>query len=180
MNQLMPGKYTARAVEYGIPEVEGDKHPQVAVVFEFMFEDKPRRMTYYGSLHPNAIEHTSKAMIVLGMKSNDWASLLGPDAIDMEKEVSITIENHTYKDKTSLRISWVNEIGGGLGKSMDPRMAKARLSSLNGALVAARQKTGAPKPAASQPRQQQAPMTPEEEPEWMRDLNGMDLSGGVQ
>jgi hypothetical protein len=142
MNLIKPGKYVAKVVEYGVPEVDGDKHPQVVVVFEFEEDGKARRLSYYGSLHPNAVEYTIDNLLVCGLKSDDLSSLLGPGALDFDREVQITIEHHTYNGKTSARIKWINPVGGAKFKNMAPEVASARLSKLNGLVKARRKETG--------------------------------------
>jgi hypothetical protein len=134
---IKEGTYIAKVLTHAISETQkGD--PQAVVTFSFQTDDGPHNLNWYGSFSEKAMPHTVKALVVCGLKGNNPAGEL-----EIGKEVQIVIENEA-DDKGVLRskIRWVNQVGGGV-KKMAPELARAKLSALEGAVMAARQKLGA-------------------------------------
>lgn len=122
-----PGRYPAKPVDWGFSTTK-EGLPQAMVLFEFAYEGSMRRLAWFGSFKENSQEITLKALITCGCRTineEEIAAGVGGKALDATKEVSITIGNHMYNGKTSSRIEWVNEPGGGgLRNSVAPTEVK--------------------------------------------------------
>jgi hypothetical protein len=128
-----PGTYAAKVISHAISETKaGD--PQAAVTFSFN-DGGPKTMTWFGSFKEGkARDITIKALLACGLKGNNPA---GP--LEIGKEVSIVIEDEEGQDgKTRSKIRWVNALGA-VRNVIPQDMAKAKLSDLEGAVMAARQ-----------------------------------------
>lgn len=159
MNQIKPGKYTARIVNYGIAETKaGD--PVVKVLFEFEDEAGRRELTWTGFLTEKGAPITMKALLTCGLRGNDIAGLfegVASGLLDAESPVQIDVDLEPgLKDKSKFypTIKWVNRLGGAsFGAALKPE-SKARLAGLRGAIMSARAETGikdpgmTPKPKA--------------------------------
>lgn len=136
---IQPGTYIGKVFTHAITETKaGD--PQAAVTFTIDDEGKQKSLTWFGSFKsPKASEITIKALIACGLKGNNPAGDL-----EIGKEVQLVVEEEEGQDgKLRTRIRWVNPVGGAASmKKVDPAAAKAKLSSLEGAVMAARQATG--------------------------------------
>ncbi len=134
MSNIQPGTYVAKVVSHAISETKaGD--PQAAVTFGF----DGHTMTWFGSFKAGkASEITIKALLVCGLKGNNPA---GP--LEIGKEVSIVVEEEIGQDqKARMKIRWVNALGGGIKNVIAQDLAKAKLSALEGAVMAARSGQG--------------------------------------
>ena len=146
MEIIKPGKYTAKIVDYGIGETKAG-NPQAAVVFEFK-DDQERKwsLSWFGHFTEKTIEKTLDALLVCGLHGNDVGAIAsGPEggALDMSRDVSITVEHETDdKGKTRAKVRWVNRVGGNSFKRMEQSQAVAKLGNLKGAVLARRQETG--------------------------------------
>jgi hypothetical protein len=131
---VKPGTYRATILNHAISETKGGD-PQAAVTFSFEADGKSHTMTWFGSFKEGkAREITIKALLTCGLKGNNPAGEL-----DIGKEVSIVVEDEVGQDgKTRTRIRWVNPIGG-VKNVMPADAAKAKLSDLVGAVMAARE-----------------------------------------
>lgn len=128
------GIYLATVQSHTIGETKkGD--PQAVVTFNFKTEAGPQLINWYGYFTEKTTETTVKALVVCGLKGNNPAGEL-----EIGKEVQIVIENEADDEgiKRS-KVRWVNQVGGGV-KQMAPDLAKAKLSALEGAVLAARSK----------------------------------------
>jgi hypothetical protein len=141
MSIVKPGKYVAKVVDYGIPEIQPGKIACVALTFEFKDDTSLRQLTWFGYLSDAAIGIAIKGMITAGLKSNDLLTLLGPEAFH-DKEVQITVENEEYDGKTRARIKWINEISGSKWKNMEPTNARTLLSQFTNHVGAVRKEMG--------------------------------------
>lgn len=142
---IKAGKYLARIVDYGIPETDKE-HPQAAVRLAFETERGVRELTWYGSFHPNAVEITVDTLINCGLKGTNPAALLnGPDggALDMERELEIGVEPHTYNGKTYDRVKWIGLPGGLKFTSMTPEKAQHKLAGLSAFVASRKRELGA-------------------------------------
>lgn len=173
MSQIKPGIYQATISNYGIG-VTQNGNPQVMILFNFQdHENAPREMTWYGSLKEGkAQEYTLKTLLYCGFSGSDPAEIadgIESGLLDHITPVKITVEEHEYEGKKSMRVSWVNKIGS---KAMEKRItkseAKLKLGTLNlkGTLAAVRQETGIkaePRPAKAAVGQNNPPQP---EPGW--------------
>lgn len=134
--QIKDGTYIAKILTHTIGETQkGD--PQAVVTFSFQTDEGSQNLNWYGSFSEKALPHTVKALVVCGLKGNNPAGDL-----EIGKEVQIVIENEADdQGKVRSKIRWVNQVGGGV-KKMAPELAKAKLSVLEGAVMAARQRLG--------------------------------------
>jgi hypothetical protein len=136
---VKPGTYKATIISHAISETKNGA-PQAAVTFSVEADGKSQTMTWFGSFKEGkAQEITIKALLVCGLKGNNPA---GP--LDIGREVSIVVEDEKGEDgKVRSKIRWVNAIGG--VKNVIPQdMAQAKLESLMGAVMAARQEHNVP------------------------------------
>ena len=127
---INPGTYVAKVVSHGITETKAGAE-QAAVTFSF----DGHQLTWFGSFKEGkAREITIKALLTCGLKGNNPA---GP--LEIGKEVSIVVADEVGQDgKTRTKIKWVNPIGG-IKNVLAGDAAKAKLSALEGAVMAARQ-----------------------------------------
>lgn len=146
------GTHRAKIVNYGVAVSKGG-HPQVAVDFEWktpydtthMGGDKglnTHKLTWFGSLHPNAAQYTIETLILLGLKNDDLTQLVdgpGTQALNLAKEFEIVVAEDFYDGKTYTKIKYINEIGGNKWRGMEPIQAKTSLSSLTGLVSQVRQ-----------------------------------------
>ena len=131
---VKPGTYTAKVVSHPINDTKSGA-PQVTITFSFDADGRAQTMTYFGSLKDGALEHTVKALLVCGLKGNNPA---GP--LEIGREVSIVVdEKKDLEGKLRTKISWVNALGG-VRNVIPADLAQAKLSALEGAVMAARQK----------------------------------------
>jgi hypothetical protein len=135
MNLVKDGTYSAKVESHAITETKaGD--PQATVTFSFEAEGKHRKITWFGSFKDKAQPHTIKGLIACGLKGNNPG---GP--LQIGKEVSIVIETHADdKGREVNKVRWVNEPGG-VRNVIDSKVALAKLSMLEGAVMKARQET---------------------------------------
>lgn len=131
---VKPGIYVGTILSHAITEKEG-KSPQATVTFSFEADGRPQTMTWFGSFKEGkAQEITIKALLICGLKGTNPA---GP--LDIGRQVSLTIEEETGDDeKVRTKIRWVNALGG-VKNAVPQELAKAKLSALEGAVMAARQ-----------------------------------------
>lgn len=132
---VTPGTYKATVISHAISETRAGA-PQATVTFSFSADGRPQSMTWFGSFKEGALKHTLKSLLVCGLKGNNPA---GP--LEIGKEVSIVVDDQAGEDgKMRSRVLWVNAIGAARN-IIPPDMAKAKLSGLEGAIIAARQET---------------------------------------
>lgn len=143
------GRYNARVVSYGVPDVEEGKTPAVALTFRFLEDGQDRELTWYGYLSSKAVDMTMKALITAGFRGDNMRALGEPEAFE-DKEVSIVVEHETFEGKTRAKVKWINELGGAGFKALAPEVVEAKFGALNGALRAARAEVGRTKTARPQ------------------------------
>lgn len=114
MKEVQPGKYLAKVTDYGIGTTK-EGLPQVLVMFAYKDKDQDEHsLIWFGSLKENAKPYTIDALLACGLKGNDLEVLadgVGNGALDTEKDVQITVEEHEWQGKKSMRIQWINEPG---------------------------------------------------------------------
>lgn len=131
---IKPGTYQGTLIQHAISETRnGD--PQAVVKFS-VDADGPQQITWYGSFKPGkAQEITIKALLTCGLRDNNPA---GP--LEIGKEVSLVIDVEKGDDnKERNKVLWINSLGE-IKKVIPADMAKAKLSSLEGAVMMARNK----------------------------------------
>jgi hypothetical protein len=135
MAKIQPGTYEARVSDYGIGTVK-DGAPQVMVLLNYKDQDGDSHdVTWFGSLKEGkAQEITLKALLTMGFAGDDVAALadgIHSNLLDAVTPVSIVIEEHEYQGKKSMRVQWINSMGG---KTMEKRIEKSQAKILMGAL----------------------------------------------
>lgn len=142
MSQYKPGRYTAKVVEYGVPQLEPNQKPHIVLVFEY--EETPgvkKRISAYRYLTGGAVEYTLKDLLTCGLKSNSVSSLTRPEAF-WDKEVSIVLEDEEYQGKKRTKVKWINEVGGAKWANMQPMEADAQFAQYDNYIAAMRQEMG--------------------------------------
>lgn len=133
MNLIEAGTYPAKVESHAITETKnGD--PQAVVTFAFKVGSAIRKITWYGSFKEKAQPHTIKGIIACGLKGNNPAG-----ALEIGKDVSLVIEVEANdKGQEINKVRWVNSPSEPRNV-IDPKAALAKLSALEGAVMAARQ-----------------------------------------
>lgn len=126
------GTYKATVFNHAISETKKGE-PQAVISFAFSDKNGPQKITYYGSFSEKARQYTIKNLITCGLKGNNPAGEL---EIGKEVEIVIDIEvDESGKDRA--KVKFINEPG--MTRNVIPQdMAKAKLSALEGAVMAAR------------------------------------------
>ena len=170
MAKMKPGVYEARISNYAIGTTQaGD--PQVLILLNYNDEENaPHEVTWFGSLKEGkAQEITLRTLLDCGFSGSDPVDLAdGTDShlLDVITPVRITIEEHEYQGKKSLRVQWINRMGGrALEKKITKSEARIKLGALNlkGALAQARQEMGVK-------AQKSGPGVPSAAPGWDSDI----------
>ena len=134
---LPAGKYKATLAEHHVGETsKGD--PQVVATFNVVHGGLKEQISWFGFFTEKTQSTTIKSLITLGLQGNNPA---GP--LTIGKEVELVVENETdQKGVTRAKVRWVNPLG--VARKVIPTdMAKAKLSALEGAVMAARQQNSA-------------------------------------
>jgi hypothetical protein len=144
---LVAGTYTARAVAGGLGFTKGGKE-QVAVELQILDEEfAGETITWFGYFTEGTQERTIDALRTLGWNTNDLDNL---DGIT-ENEVRVVLAEEEYEGKTSLKVKWINRVGGlALKTPMTPEQAKAFARQMKG-MVLAVAPSGKQAPAGSRP-----------------------------
>jgi len=128
------GRFNASVKDYGISESQGG-HPQVFLKFDVHFTSGVEEMTWYGSLKEGPARDISlKALLAVGFEGNDLGKLLeGTDggAIPVGTQASVVTGENEYNGKKTIRINWVNAIGGGQAQRVDKGAGLAMLAKMN-------------------------------------------------
>lgn len=106
-----PGKYRARAVEWGIGEA-GTGTMQVGVVFELLDFEPVEYITWYGFLSDRALEYTLKDLRTLGWQGADITELDNNGGGLDQREVQITVVHEEYNGQIKAKVRWINSAGG--------------------------------------------------------------------
>lgn len=138
MSKLIPGNYTARAVEHKLGQgATGGE--QVVVTFEIsQGEHKGQRINWRGFFTEKTVERTLESLEFCGWDGDSIAKLAGLGT----KEVELVCENEDGQDgKQYLRVRWVNKIRGAtVKKELDRGGIIALEEKLKGAMIARKQK----------------------------------------
>lgn len=135
---VSPGNYKAMVLSHAISETKAGL-PQAAVTFSFEANGHPHTLTWYGSFSEKALAHTIKALLVCGLKGNNPAGDL-----EVGREVSIVVEvDVDDQGKERNKIRWVNAVGT-IRNAIPQDLASLKLSSLEAAVMSARQRLNIP------------------------------------
>lgn len=141
---LLPaGTYTGKIVNYAVTETKkGDA--QIGITFAIEGATGPRNISWFGNFHENAREFTVKQVLYCGFKGNDLGTLIegvAGNALRTDLDLALTVEHHTWEEKTTARVAWINPVGGRGFDKMDPVKAKSSLGQLSGLVASVRQET---------------------------------------
>ena len=126
---LVPGKYKAKIVDYGIGETKSGV-PSVNVRFQF----GDNSLTWSGYLSEGkARQITVENLTRMGFTDVDRMADLTDGVLsgllDTNKELEIDVQSEVYEGKTFLKIKWINELG--FRNSMSKDAFKAKLAGMN-------------------------------------------------
>lgn len=126
------GTYKATVFSHAISETKKGE-PQAVIAFSFSDKNGPQKIHYYGSFSEKARQYTIKNLITCGLKENNPAG-----ALEIGKEVEIVIDvEFDENGKERAKVKFINEPG--MTRNVIPQdMAKAKLSALEGAVMAVR------------------------------------------
>ena len=126
------GTYKATVFSHAISETKKGE-PQAVIAFAFTDKAGPQKITYYGSFSEKARQYTIKNLITCGLKSNNPA-----DDLEIGKEVEIVIDTEVDEQgRERAKVKFINEPG--MTRNVIAQdLAKAKLSALEGAVMAAR------------------------------------------
>ncbi len=153
-NSVAPGRYNARAIEWGLGKTSTGKE-RVAVQLELTDPSVlGRRLTWYGYFTEGSLPHTVKALRALGWQGADLSVLDGLDRND----VSIVVEHEDYEGKTQVRVKWINEPGSlGVKTPLQGDEAKSFAARMKANILALEQGQAKPnnaKPSPARPTKQ--------------------------
>jgi hypothetical protein len=103
------GKYRAQAREWSLGKA-GTGNPQVGVMFDLL-DHEGEQLTWYGSFTDAALPTTVKALQAMGWQGADIRELAQPTT-KLDQEVVLVVEWDEYNGKRSLKVKWVNSMGG--------------------------------------------------------------------
>lgn len=135
---LKPGTYKAVLASHAVTV---NKKGNEQIVCQFSIDDgtgKIHGMKWYGHLSEKSMRFTAEALIHLGLEGNNPGG-----SLKIGKEVNVTVveEKDETTGKTHTKITWINPLNE-IKNVVPPEMAKAKLASLEGAVMLARQKLG--------------------------------------
>lgn len=114
---LEPGKYTAKISDYAIITTsKGD--PAIKIEFWVKTElGNDEHVSWQGSFKEGkAREITMKALLTCGLCSPanlaDLAKRKEGHALDLGRDISITVKHDQVGDKTYANVEWINPVGG--------------------------------------------------------------------
>jgi hypothetical protein len=105
---LVPGTYKARVVDWTLQEVEAVNQLKAVIKFSFEANGTYHTMNWDGFFvkKDGAVnEKTVKSLKACGFNKKSVAGLLDPDALDTQKDVFVTVA----KDGQYWRVEWVND-----------------------------------------------------------------------
>lgn len=133
---IQEGTYEAKVASHAITETKnGD--PQAVITFDLKTTEGVVKMDWYGSFKEKAQKYTLTALVTCGLKGSNPA-----DDLEIGRTVSVVVV-HDVDDagKKRARIRWINRAGG-TRKVLEPKMARLKLQSLEGAVMAIRHDLG--------------------------------------
>lgn len=146
---MKPGIYTGKLKDAYLPTRKEGGNLQAALVFDVYDLDKLiGSITWFGSFSTvKAINYAYNALDAAGLKGDVSSIADGISAFE-PRELVLVIEEHTYNEKTSLRVKYINEKGKVQSVTkMTKEQAKVELSEIDQqirALRAEKHKADAP------------------------------------
>lgn len=147
MKEIKAGVYTAQISDYAITKTKkGLPMAMIRLVFQDS-EKESHSITWYGTFgSEKASEITCEALAVCGWTTNNPADLakgFGSGVLAENKEISITVASEEWEGKTTMKVKYINPVGGqGFRDKMSQAEAAQLFSGLNlgGVAAAARKK----------------------------------------
>jgi hypothetical protein len=166
------GTVKARAREWALGH-SSNGNEQVAVLFEItQGEHAGRTITWFGFFTEHTWERTMDSLRHCGWDGNDFTSLDGLDA----NEVELVIEQEEYQGKVRDRVKWVNRPSRlALKEAMGADAMRSFAAKMRGRAQTHKAKYGA-QPAATSPRAQSQRGHTQQQPS--HDAMDPDPSGG--
>ncbi len=157
---MIKARYLARAVGCSFGTAESSNNTQIGVQFEIV--DHPdftgESITYIGHFTDRTTDRTIESLQYLGWKGDDLTELdnldAGACAHFFPNVVELDCGPDTYRDKTTLKVQWVNQPGGGRFAFKAPVTGpdlKAFAAQMRGTIRGAQQ--AGPRPAPARPTQ---------------------------
>jgi hypothetical protein len=142
-------KKRARAINAAIGKASTGTH-QIAIEFEYL--DEAGGITYYGPLTDKAFEYTMKAIRAAGFQGDDLSDLTS--LCGETPEVILVIGPEEYEGKTTLKVKFINSMGGlALKDALQGDELKAFAQRMKGKIIAHDRTTGQqPKPPNATPK----------------------------
>jgi hypothetical protein len=153
---IQPGTYKGTILSNAISETQAGL-PQSTITFSVVSDGRPHTITWFGSFKEGkAREITIKSLITCGLKGNNPAG-----DVEIGKEVSLVIDNEVDENgKSRTKVKWINPLGA--VRNVIPKSAAlAKLSELEGAVMALRQERSSGIISSRN--------IDDEMPDWMRD-----------
>jgi len=176
MSAIKEGEKVARVVGARFIKAEKSGSAALEVFFRFKEEDgSVQTLPWQGWLTPakdgkkGALENTMKTLIeVLDFNGDDsivqvpegdpkQGALANPKALNMEKDVYISVAPETYEGKTFMRVRWVNKESRGSGSGFTgiaPEVIKNDLNAIGFKAMFHSIKNGGSAPAPSLAQEQ--------------------------
>jgi hypothetical protein len=164
---IAPGKYLGTPVSAALGFTSSGSE-QIAVLFEFL-EPAGERLTWYGYFTEKTFDRTIESLRAcgwMGSSLDEFGSEHLPGGFNRQVELVVTHEE--YNGKTSARIAFVNNVGGGMAlkSAMDANQARAFAAKMKGRIAALGMPSSAPTPTAKPavkpaPKVRAAPPPPE-------------------
>lgn len=123
--------------------------PRVVLIFGYG-DNFDQKVYWNGYFTEKTKKTTIDTLLLLGIQTDDVEDLAkGREAglLDLDKEVQLTLAEEEYEGKKTLKVRWVNEVGGGgFSKRILEGDAINKLKELNVKfdLMEARKKKGVP------------------------------------
>jgi hypothetical protein len=138
---------TATPISFG--EVESTGNLQISVEFDIVDERYPgERLTWSGTLGGGALERCLEALMIAGWQGEDVSELEGvPASSVLTEDVSLACEPDTFDGKTTLKVQWVNRLGGRFAfkKPVQGSALKALGAQIRATAKSVRAQVGAPR-----------------------------------
>lgn len=148
---IAPGKYLGTPVSAALGFTSSGKE-QIAVQFEFL-EPAGEKLTWYGFFTDATFDRTIESLRACGWTGSsldEFSAEALPAGVNRQVELVVTHEE--YNGKTSARIAFVNNVGGGMAlkSAMSSDQARAFAAKMKGRIAAL--SGGVPPAAKTTPR----------------------------
>lgn len=128
------GTYLATVASHKITETKAG-NPQVEITFEVETGALPQKITYFGSFSEKAQPYTIKNLLTCGLTGD---KVWGP--LEIGKKVALVIDDEADdKGKVRTKVKYINSLTS-TRPELSQDLARAKLDSLTGAVMAARLK----------------------------------------